>query len=248
VARNRALAESSHPHVAFTDDDVTVDPLWLRGVAQGFARHSHVACVTGPVVAARLDTDAQRHFEGRAAWAASFSPRLFDLERNRDSSPLYPFSGGLFGTGANLSVDRDFALELGGFDEALGAGSASRGGEDFDFFVRVLRAGGAIAYEPAALVWHHHRASASEVREQLGAYGVGLAAYLTKHLSDGSVRREMLRAAPGGVAHMFRLWRRGHPGGQAPKGAVRAEVIGLLSGPFAYRRARRTVRDRASRS
>jgi hypothetical protein len=61
---------------------------------------------------------------------------------------LYPYSAGIFGTGANFVVSRAAFEALGGFDEVLGAGALTRGGEDLDWFVRTLHQGFALAYEP----------------------------------------------------------------------------------------------------
>jgi hypothetical protein len=58
-ARNRGLGEARGELVAFTDDDVVVDPGWLDGVVRGFDRSQSVACVTGLVPSARLDTAEQ---------------------------------------------------------------------------------------------------------------------------------------------------------------------------------------------
>ena len=44
----------------------------------------------------------------------------------------------MVGTGANFAVLRSAYDALGGFDEALGAGTLTRGGEDLDWFVRTL--------------------------------------------------------------------------------------------------------------
>src|SRR5918993_6123685 len=67
-ARNRGLGEALGALVAFTDDDVVVDPGWLDGVVRGFARSPSVACVTGLVPSARLDTAEQRYFDRRGSW------------------------------------------------------------------------------------------------------------------------------------------------------------------------------------
>jgi hypothetical protein len=57
--------------------------------------------------------------------------------------------------GANMSVRRDVAVAVGGFDPALGyAGSRLLANEERDFFDRVVREGRWLGYEPAALVTH----------------------------------------------------------------------------------------------
>ena len=44
-----------------------------------------------------------------------------------------------------------------GFDETLGPGTLSRGGEDIDAPIRVLLSGGQCVFEPAAIGWHADR-------------------------------------------------------------------------------------------
>ncbi len=242
-ARNRGLGEVSSSYVAFTDDDVIVDPWWLHGVARGFGRDPEVGCVTGLVPSACLDTPAQRYFDQRVSWSKALRPRLFDLATRTGDSPLFPFDAGVFGTGANFAVDRDLVVGLGGFDEALGAGSPSCGGEDLDMFVRVVRAGRALAYEPSAIVWHRHRTTRSGLQRQMHDFGLALGAYLAKHLRDPAVRTQLLRRAPRGMRHMVGRWRDGRRGGQRSAGLVWTEIWGIARGPLAYRRGRRAVRE-----
>nr|MDT0667760.1 glycosyltransferase [Micromonospora sp. DSM 115978] len=103
---------------------------------------------------------------------------------------------------ANFAFRADVLRELGGFDEALGAGTPTGGGDDLDAFLRVLLAGHALAYEPAALVWHSHRADLEQLRQQMFNYGSGLSAYLTKYVLAAGTRRRLLAALPAGVTHL----------------------------------------------
>jgi hypothetical protein len=57
--------------------------------------------------------------------------------------------------GANMSVRRDIAVALGGFDPELGySGARLLANEEREFFDRVRREGQGLGYEPAALVVH----------------------------------------------------------------------------------------------
>jgi len=244
-ARNCGLDRASTRYVAFTDDDVQVDPWWLEGILAGFASDALVGCVTGLAPAAELDDPAQHFFDRRYSWSSHMEPRVFDLAGQGDESPLYPYSAGLFGTGANFAVDRELFTRLGGFDEALGAGSPAGGGEDLDAFVRVLRAGRSLAYEPSAIVWHVHRADARALRRQLFYYGAGLTAFLTKYLVDVGTAREILARLPEGARRGGKLWSADEIGDPAPKILILAEVVGMLAGPFAYLRGRLRLRSRA---
>lgn len=246
-ARNRGLAEARGSVVAYTDDDVAVDPRWVQGLLRGFRRQADVGCVTGLVCTAGISSRAEEYFDARTSlWSTRCAPQLFDLAGNRPADPLFPYAPGLFGTGASFAFDREVLLGLGGFDEALGAGTLTRGGEDLDAFVRVLRAGHAIAYEPAAVVWHHHRADDAALLRQLFGYGTGLAAYLAKCLLARDTRREVLRRVPAGLARGRGIaestTERLGATAAAPRGAARQELTGLVAGSFLYLRARRAAR------
>jgi hypothetical protein len=71
-----------------------------------------------------------------------------------------------------------------------------------DAFVRIVLAGHALAYEPAAVAWHHHRTDLDGLRRQLFTYGTGLSAFITKHLADRSTCRGVLRRIPRGIAQL----------------------------------------------
>jgi glycosyltransferase involved in cell wall biosynthesis len=244
-ARNRGLAAAGGTYLAYTDDDVSVDPHWLHGIVKGFRRRPDVRCVTGLVGTADITNEAEAYFDARtSSWSTRCVPQLFDLRPGSGSNGLYPYSAGVFGTGASFAFVRSELAGLGGFDTALGAGTVTRGGEDLDIFVRVLRSGGAIAYEPSALVWHHHRADAASLSKQMYGYGTGLTAYLTKLLLDPSTCPDVLSRVPGGLIRMARI-RRGTSerlSVPASRRLLGREVAGYLAGPLLYARARRAAR------
>ncbi len=249
-ARNTGLAAALYDWVAFTDDDVIVDPWWLRGVERGIRRGREVGCVTGFVAPASLVDPAQRYFDERISWTGSLSARVYDVDKRQGDDRLYPYRAGIFGTGANFAVDRRFVQGIGGFDTALGAGSPTEGGEDLDIFLRVLLAGRAIAYEPSAVIWHVHRSDPETLGRQMHGYGQGLTAYLAKQVLEPSTRWQVLKRVPRGTRHLIRLWRRsrwargGVPWLSTNAGYRRAELRGMLAGPLKYWRARRSERAR----
>ncbi|MGH9263982.1 MAG: glycosyltransferase family 2 protein, partial [Acidimicrobiales bacterium] len=241
-ARNRGMVATDARYVAFTDDDTRVDARWLDGLAAGFARAPEVGCVTGLVTPAELDTAAQRYFDRRFSWASRVDPRMFSLDDRQGLSRLYPYSAGLFGTGANFAVDRRLFQGLGGFDVALGAGTPAGGGEDLDAFVRILRAGYALAYEPSAVVWHYHRRDNRALRRQLFRYGAGLTAFLAKYASDRQTTGDIVARLPPGVRQIVTLWSPTTLGTRPPAGMVLAEVAGMAAGPLAYAVGRQRTR------
>ncbi len=242
-ARNRGLAEATGTIIAYTDDDVSVDERWVDNLVRGFGTDGRTGCVTGLVCTASLTTAAEIYFDARAAsWSTRCEPRTFDLDQNRVEDALYPYSAGIFGTGANFAFDRALLERLGGFDEAFGAGTLTRGGEDLDIFVRVLRAGYALQYEPSALVWHHHRADDAALVKQMYGYGTGLTAYLCKLLAQRDTRRDVLSRVPLGLRRITQIKRSTDARLDtvpAPAGALRQEMWGYVTGPFLYVRARR---------
>ncbi|MET0603874.1 MAG: glycosyltransferase, partial [Baekduia sp.] len=243
-ARNTGVAHATGQIVAFTDDDVLVDPDWLHGLVRGFSRAPNVACVTGMVPSAEIETPAQAYFDVKVGWADSSRPRLFDLGPNRVDQPLYPYLAGTFGAGANFAVRREALAAIGPFDEALGAGSPAKGGEDIDYFLRTILAGQAIAYEPAAIVWHVHRRELSALRGQMDGYGSGLSAFAFKHLLAPQTAVDVARRVPAGVLRMRELRERGASGGD-PLRLWAPELKGFSRGPLRYLRGRRATEDRS---
>jgi O-antigen biosynthesis protein len=137
----------------------------------------------------------------------------------------------LIGGGANTVVRADRTRRLGGFDIALGSGTPSAGGEDLDLYLRLLRAGYAIAYEPRAIVSHGHADARSR---QAFRRGVGLGATLSKQLFAGSERRCPLRRVSAGVSLLLGLRGSARKAGGHPRHRKWLERSGILLGPAAY--------------
>ena len=242
-ARNVGMELAKYDIVAFTDDDCRCDPLWLRGIAKGFSRDSNVSCVTGIVPSSQLNNAAQHYFDGRVWWAATVEAKIHRPYRQSGDSPLHPFRMGTYGTGANFALDKDIAIGLGGFSELLGAGSPCKGGaEDGDMYVRVLRAGRSIAFEPSAIVWHRGRETQEKLDSQMFEYGRGISVTALKWLSDPELRLEVVRRMPIAIYYWLSLlWTRGYSGEKDRAGFAIAEFKGMLTGPAAFLRGRAAV-------
>ncbi len=194
VARNRGVREAKGDILAFTDDDVVVDKQWLASLVEPFLKDLQVGVVTGLVLPAQFATSEQRWFEELSGFGKGFEPRMFDRDEHRaDERLLYPYWGGVFGSGNSMAFRRSLINRIGGFDPALGAGSRALAGADIESFSHAIIVGSRLAYEPRAVCWHDHRADAAAVDKQMFNYGVGLTAILTKWLlRDPGLARAMV--------------------------------------------------------
>ncbi|AWK09021.1 glycosyl transferase family 2 [Streptomyces spongiicola] len=202
VAHNRGVAAADAAVLAFTDDDVVADPHWLTALTAPFAEDSRIGCVTGLILPARLGTPAQVLLESHGGFAKGFVPRTYDPARPPADEPLFPFTAGRFGSGANMAFRAGALRAVGGFDPATGTGTAARGGDDLYAFVRILTDGHRLRYTPDALVWHHHRETERDLRNQAFGYGAGLTAYLTALVARRpGLLPALLARLPRGLAH-----------------------------------------------
>ena len=168
VARNTALRHTASEIVAFTDDDVIVDGDWLGRLVACF-RDPQVMVATGLVLPAELETAAQVVFQEtfgglhRGYEVRRYGREYFAARRWR-GVPVWNI-----GAGANMAVRRKVVELVGGFDDRLDVGAAGCSG-DSEFWYRVLAAGWACAYTPAAVVYHRHRRQREELRRQAYLY------------------------------------------------------------------------------
>ena len=239
AAHNRGLAEATGGVVAFTDDDVTVDPRWLGEIAAAFARDPRIGCVTGLILPAELRTPAQVWADDHWGVAKGFRERLHTRPLRHLSARAYPYTAGAFGSGANMAFRTDVLRALDGFDAEIGTGTPARGGDDLAAFFAVIAAGHGILFTPAALVWHWYAEDVDTLRRQAYGYGAGLTAYLTKVVADEPIRLVDLAArAPAALAHTRELARTRSPGDGRPADLRRLERRGMAGGAAAYLRGR----------
>jgi glycosyltransferase involved in cell wall biosynthesis len=232
-ARNTGLARAEAEIVAFPDDDVLVDPLWLRTSVEALLSDEGVACVTGYSAPRDLEGEIRLLPERLGDGVRRTIHRLPDF---RKDNPLLLYTVGGLGPGAGLVMLTEVAREVGGFDPALGPATPACGGEDIDLLVRLLQSGYALSYEPNAIVWREHAVEAGSRYRQVYRHGVGLGAIIGKRLIAGPQRRDWLRV----IAAALRYTRHPAPptGSDRPGGYPRHRKwlmrLGMLTGPIAY--------------
>jgi O-antigen biosynthesis protein len=247
-ARNRGLAAATCRYVAFTDDDVTPDSAWLGVIASTFAAHPGAVCVSGSVLPRSLMTPAELRFQEFGGYGQDFVETEYHLSLDPPPSKLFPFHPRLLGTGANMAFRVEALSALGGFDEALGAGTPARGGEDIDIAVRLLMAGHLLVRQPAAVVWHPSHTTSHALERQIEDYGCGLSAVFTKFLFDRSTAPALTRRLPSAARALLSQGssKNAQRSGTFPRQLARAEWKGIAKGPLRYRSSRRAARRSAA--
>lgn len=147
-ARNRALREARGEYLLFVDDDETPDPRWLTSY-----EHNMLA-YTPDALGGRIDVLFE-HGE-RPAWLQDellgFLGHLDHGEGRWLSDPATPFYGG------NFAVRRDIFPRIGDFDPDLGRkGQVNFGGEDTEFYRRLIADDFRVRWVPDAIIGHRIR-------------------------------------------------------------------------------------------
>jgi hypothetical protein len=207
-------------------------------------------CATGLILPAELETQTQCLIETSTGFDKGFERRLFDLADHRPCDPLFPFTAGTMGSGANMAFRTDYLRRAGGFDACLGAGSRGIGGDDLAAFMEVMVRGERLVYEPSAVVFHHHHRDPDALTRQARAYGVGMTAAVSSVIvrhprwSLGLASR-LPRAVRFATASSSPKNRR-LPDGYPPR-LRRRELAGLAAGPLVYARSRLSSAARSTR-
>lgn len=242
-ARNHALQMATGELLAFLDDDTVVDPQWLKGLQTAFFENPDAGGFTGLVLPYELESEAQILFENRGGFRRGFEKIRYGQQLL--GNPLYPCGAGIFGAGCNMAFRRLLLLELGGFDNVLGTGRPTQGGEDLDIFYRVIRAGYPFVYEPSYVIYHQHRREMLKLRRQYQGWGTGLMAFLTKsYQSDPPMRSRFVKLVAWWFRYQLRMLASSLKGNarSLPAGMILAEIWGGVTGLLGvYGRSRRQM-------
>lgn len=175
-AMNRALAEAREPYVLFLDDDIIPDAN-LVGAHLRAMQQSGATAIVGQVL---QPGEEPQHFDEGTLRRGFIRDLEFRFNHDTATDVQNVMAG-------NLCVNREKALQIGGFDERYTAVAYRF---ETDFALRLIAAGGRIRYEPAASIrhlkapgggvrmWGDHRTSPSP------AHSIGDYTFARRHIPD----------------------------------------------------------------
>lgn len=158
-ARNAGVRAAGGEIIVFADCDMVPEPAWVEAHARwhhlasdvlslGFRRHVSFEGITPELVAAAAARGRLAPlFEGRTIerpeWIEYHMTRTSELTSTDDDLFRIVTTG-------NMSVRKDWFVELGGFDESF----TQWGAEDTEFGYRAFARGSVLAPDREALAWH----------------------------------------------------------------------------------------------
>jgi glycosyltransferase involved in cell wall biosynthesis len=239
-ARNRGLAEVNTELIAWIDDDEEADPDWIAWLRRGFAHPDRPDAVAGVMLPAELETDAQVNFERYGGFHKGRGAEPVALRAGAPSviDPLYPLPN--FGAGGNLAFRTERLRAIGGYDNRLGTGTLTCGGEETRALSLLLETGSTILYWPPAVAWHYHRRTHEALQKQFFGYSAGLTAfYMSMILTSPKYLWRILRFVPRGLKRIVAnrgSGPQGSPTGGVPDDLLQLSRKGLLQGAWLYLR------------
>ena len=143
-ARNKGVAEARGRYLHFTEDDEIADKDLIREIYSTF-KTCKCDCVGGRIYL-KLEDEMPRWLT-KDLWGflgyLNYGDNAMQMDEQR-----YPFGG-------NMTFSREVFDRIGLFNVSLGRkGNQLFGGEEVDFFRRLLSVGGKGVYQPKALVYH----------------------------------------------------------------------------------------------
>lgn len=139
AARNEGIRAATGDPIVFIDDDVIAPASWLSAMAEGVLRHPEASEFGGPT---------RVRLEGRG-------PRFCAVDQPDGEFYLGETEVTVRGViGANLGIRRGAIQRVGLFNESL-----SGTGDETEWELRLVNAGGQIVYLPKAWLWHRRTAA-----------------------------------------------------------------------------------------
>lgn len=144
-ARNRAIEEARGEYILFIDDDESADPDWLCAYERLIEAHAPDA------FGGRIEVFFK---DWRPTWLRDELLGFLGQLRRFDSiTPLTAPDTSFYG--GNFGFRKSVCERIGGFDTDLGRkGMVNTGGEEVDFYLRLLAAGFKVWWTPEAVIYH----------------------------------------------------------------------------------------------
>jgi glycosyltransferase involved in cell wall biosynthesis len=147
-ALNRAIREAHGNIVAFTDDDVTLDPKWLHELTADL--YSEEWAGAGGRTLPERGFVPPRWLAMRVRYALA-PLAIFDMGSEPRELKEAPFGNNMAFRKAVLEKYKGFRIDLG----PCAGSSRPQKSEDSEFGTRLLLAGERLRYEPSAVVYHN---------------------------------------------------------------------------------------------
>jgi GT2 family glycosyltransferase len=190
--------------------------------------------VTGLIVAASLDTEAQYIFEKHWSFNRGYVDKIYDQSFYGRTLPYGPPVWEI-GAGANMAFRKSIFESVGLFDELLDVGAAGCNG-DSEMWFRILSKGFSIRYNPRAITYHEHRKDLKGLKKQIFYYmrGFATAALIQQAYAPAAdYKKHKLKKFP---AYYMRLIVKEFPRFGLRLKTLRVEILGILSGIKYYKK------------
>jgi glycosyltransferase involved in cell wall biosynthesis len=231
IARNTGAMEARRPIVAYTDDDTIPDEHWVYRIYETFKDQS-AAAMTGLVIAASLETEAELIFEKYWPFNRGYLKKIYDRHFFHSTLAVGPPVWEI-GAGANMAFRKEIFEAVGFFDERLDVGAAGCSG-DSEMWYRILANGYSIVYNPLAVVRHTHRNSIEGLKKQLHGYMRGFTVAILiqyQRFGHSGNLKHLVKVFP---FYYLTLLRKGFPKYAFQYRTLLSEMSGVVSGLFYY--------------
>ena len=238
-ARNRAILEAKGDIIAYTNSGVFVDSGWIKALVKVFAEDATVMAVTGLVTPAELETESQILFEKNGGLSRGFESRRYQIAPGSRIHFTYLRSPEMVGTGFNMAFRRSLFAEIGYFNPALDIETDVQGNGDLEMFLRIIKEGYALVYEPSALVRHQECRSDKELRSHSKNNAGICSAFLCSAINYPDERLTIFRIVLVQTgAYIVNFLRSLFKGNMSSADLVLAEIEDWLISPISYLKVR----------
>ncbi|MCC8146036.1 MAG: glycosyltransferase family 2 protein [Bacteroidales bacterium] len=146
-ARNLGVQEAKGEYIVFIDDDETVTPDFLNNLYSFLQSYPQAELISEPVVPV-FETE-------KPDWFSPYTTSLITGAYDKGDKIKIVGKKDYPGTG-HATFKRELFHIYGGFNIHLGRkGTSLMGGEDKDFFLRLINNGVPCYYVPTAIIYHH---------------------------------------------------------------------------------------------